>query len=95
MITAHPIAVVRLDCFVCCGIQKHARYLMRFVAELRLFVLHIGENLIQITGMQGMHIILSLRGMCLVLGINDEDLIASGQHNVALHDRKHGADTVI
>ena len=68
---------------------------MRFVAELRLFVLHIGENLIQITGMQGMHIILSLRGMCIVLGINDEDLIASGQHNVALHDRKHGANSIV
>lgn len=68
---------------------------MRFVAELRLFVLHIGENLIQITGMHGMHIILSLRGVCIVLGINDEDLIASGQHNIALHDRKHGANSIV
>lgn len=95
LITAHPIAVVRLDCLVCCGIQEHPGHLMRFAAEFRLFVLHIGENLIQITGMQGMHIILSLRGVCIVLGINDQDLIASGQHNVTLHDWEQGADTVI
>lgn len=52
LITAHLIAVIRLNCFVCCGIQKHSRYLMRFRTEFRLFVLHIGEYLIQITGIQ-------------------------------------------
>ena len=57
LITAHLIAVIRLNCFVCCGIQKHSRYPMRFRTEFRLFVLHIGEYLIQITGIQRMHII--------------------------------------
>ena len=66
LITAHLIAATQLNCFVCCGIQKHSRYPMRFRTELRLFVLRMGAYLIQIPGMQGMHIILRLRGMCVI-----------------------------
>ena len=38
---------------------------------------------------------LGLRGVCIVLGINNQNLIASGQHNIALHDRKHGDNFIV
>ena len=61
LIATHPIAIIRLYCFVRCGIQKHTGHPMRFISKLGVFVFHISENLIQIARMQGMHIILSLR----------------------------------
>ena len=42
-----------------------------------------------------MDIILCLRRMGIILGINDQHLIPSGQHDVALHDRQHGTKAVI
>ena len=68
---------------------------MRFSAEFCIFVLYISENLIQIAGMKGVHIVLCLRGVCIVLGINDKNLVISSQHNVALHNREHSSDTIV
>ena len=53
MVATHPIAVIRLYCFVRCGIQKHTGHPMRFISKLGVFVFHTGENLIQIARMQG------------------------------------------
>ena len=41
LIATHPIAVIRLYCFVSCGIQKHTGHPMRFISKLGVFVFHI------------------------------------------------------
>ena len=46
LIATHPIAVIRLYCFVRCGIQKQTGHPMRFISKLGVFVFHISENLI-------------------------------------------------
>ena len=44
---------------------------MGLVPELRILVLDVGKDLIQITGMERVDIVLSLRGMCVLLGVDD------------------------
>ena len=57
LIAAHLVAVVRLDRFVCCRIKEHAGNLVGLVPELRILVLDIGKDLIQITGMERVDIV--------------------------------------
>ena len=57
LIAAHLVAVVRLDRFVSCRIKKHAGNLMGLVPELRILVLDVGKDLIQITGMERVDIV--------------------------------------
>ena len=57
LIAAHLVAVVRLDRFVCCHIKAHAGNLMGLVSELRILVLDVGKDLIQITGMERVDIV--------------------------------------
>ena len=57
LIAAHLVAVVRLDRFVCCRIKEHAGNLTGLVPELRIFVLDVGKDLIQITGMERVDIV--------------------------------------
>ena len=52
LIAAHLVAVVRLDRFVCCRIKEHG-----LVPELRILVLDVGKDLIQITGMERVDIV--------------------------------------
>ena len=94
-IPAHLVAVIWLNCSICCRIEQHAGNLVGPVPEFRIFVLDICENLIQIAGMERVDIILSLRGMRVVLGVNNENLAASGEHNIALHDRQHRPNSII
>ena len=68
---------------------------MRFASHFRLFVLHISKDLVQIGGVQGIHIILRLCRMRIILGINNEDFTPFCQPNVALHYWKHCADAII
>ena len=95
LIATHPIAVIRLYCFVRCGIQKHTGHPMRFISKLGVFVFHISENLIQIAGMERVDVVLSLRSVSIVLGVNDENFVAPSQHNIALHDWEHSSDTIV
>ena len=57
LIAAHLAAVVRLDRFVCRRIKEHAGNLMGLVPELRILVLDVGKDLIQITGMERVDIV--------------------------------------
>ena len=57
LIAAHLVAVVRLNGLVRCGIKEHAGNLMGLIPELRIFVLDIGKDLIQITGMERVDIV--------------------------------------
>ena len=57
LIAAHLVAVVRLDRFICCRIKEHAGNLTGLVPELRIFVLDVGKDLIQITGMERVDIV--------------------------------------
>lgn len=57
LIAAHLVVVVRLDRFVCCRIKEHAGNLMGLVPELRILVLDVGKDLIQITGMERVDIV--------------------------------------
>ena len=68
---------------------------MRPTAKLRILILDIGENLVQIAGMKRVDIVLSLRGMRLILGIDDQYLAASCEHDVTLHDRQHRPNPII
>ena len=71
LITAHLVTVVRLNCLVSCSIKKHAGNLVGLVPELRIFVLDVGKDLIQIAGMERVDIVLSLCGMRVILGVDD------------------------
>ena len=44
---------------------------MGLVPELRIFVLDVGKDLIQITRMERVDVILSLRGVRVILGVDD------------------------
>ena len=57
LIAAHLVAVVRLDRFICCRIKEHAGNLTGLVPELRILVLDVGKDLIQITGMERVDIV--------------------------------------
>ena len=87
LVAAHLVAVIWLDRLVRCGIKEHARNLVRLIPELHILILDVSKNLIQISGMERMDVVLSLRGMRIILGVNDKHLITSGEHNVALHNR--------
>ena len=45
------------------------------------------KDLIQIAGMERVDVVLSLRGMRVILSVNDKHLAPSGEHDVALHSR--------
>ena len=94
-VAAHLIAVVRLNSLVCCGIQEHTGNRMRLSSELGVLIFHISENLIQIPGVKGVYIVLSLCGMCVLLGIYNQHSASFGQHDVTLHYRKHCGDAII
>ena len=56
LIAAHLVGV-RLDRFICCRIKEHAENLTGLVPELRILVLDVGKDLIQITGMERVDIV--------------------------------------
>lgn len=78
-VSAHSVAVVRLNGFVRCGIQEHTGNRMRLSSEIGILVFHISENLIQISGVKGVNIVLSLCRMRVILGIYN-------QHSASLPD---------
>ena len=59
---------------------------MSFFAKLGVLVLHIGEDLIQVIRVKGVNIILRLRGMGVIFGIDNQYLVTLREHNIALHD---------
>lgn len=95
LVAAHLVAIVRLNNLVRCGIKEHAGNLVGLAPELRILVLDVGKDLIQIAGMERVDIVRSLRGMRVILGVNDKHLATSGEHDVALHYRQHRPDTII
>ena len=40
-------------------------------AKFRILVFNVGKDLIQIAGMELVHVILSLSGMCVILGVDN------------------------
>ena len=89
LVATHLVAVVRLNSLIRCGIKEHTRNRMRLVTKLCILVLDVSENLIQIARVQCVDIVLPLRRMRIVFGVNDENRIILGQHDVALHYRQH------
>ena len=94
-VSAHHIRAVGLDILIGRGIQKHTRNAVLFIAELGIFVLHISEYLILIAGMQSVNIILHLRGVSIIFGINDKNLVVLCQRNIALHNWEHCTESII
>ena len=90
LVSAHLVAVIRLDDLIHCCVEEHTGNSMRLIPKLGILLLDIGKDLVQIAGVQRVNIILYLRRVRIVLGIYDKDRISLGQHNVALHDREHG-----
>ena len=52
--------------------------------NLRIFVLDVGKDLIQITRMERVDVILSLRGVRVILGVDDKHL-AFGSRETTIH----------
>ena len=95
LVATHMVAIVWLNGLIRCGIKEHAGNLVGLVPELRILVLDVGKDLIQIAGMERVDVVLSLRGMRVILSVNDKHLAPSGEHDVALHYRQHRPDTII
>ena len=95
LVSAHLIDVVGLYLLVRSGIEQHTGHRRGLGPKLRLFVLHIGEDLIEISGMQGMHIILRLRGVGVILCVDDQHLAPFGKGDVALHHGQHVPHIVV
>lgn len=74
LVAAHLITVVRLDCLICCGIEKHSGNLMRLVAKLGILILDLCKNLIQIAGVQRMCIKNRLYGAGIIFRINNQHI---------------------
>ena len=47
-VPTHLINIIRLDSFIRPGIEQHTRYRVRLLAKFGIFVLHLGEYLVQI-----------------------------------------------
>lgn len=92
LVATHLVASVWLNGLIRCGIKEHAGNLVGLVPELRILVLDVGKDLIQIAGMERVDVVLSLRGVRVILGVDDKHLAASGEHDVALHYRQHSPD---
>ena len=98
LVAAHVIDMIRLHLLIGFGIKKHAGYLRRGIiraGKLRFLVLHIGEDLIQIAGMERMHVVLHLRRMGIILCVDDQHLTVLGKRDVALHDRQHIVEPIV
>ena len=86
---------MKIFCTKCCGIKEHTRNRMRFITKPCILVLDVSENLIQIARVQCVDIVLRLRRMRIVFGVNDENRIILGQHLIALHHWQHRPNTII
>ena len=75
LVATHLVAVVRLNSLIRCGIKEHTRNRMRLITKLCILVLDVSENLIQIARVQCVDIVLRLRRMRIVFGVNDENRI--------------------
>mgnify|MGYP005770578841 FL=1 len=94
-VPAHLVAVIRLKDFIRCDIEQHTGNGVGSVSKRSILIFDVGENLVQIAGMERMDIILGLHRMGVVLGVNDENLIAPGEHDVAPHHRQQGPHVIV
>ena len=69
--------------------------LMRLILQLHLFVFHIGEDLIQVVGIDRHPIIMLLKCTGIILRINDQRLFTLRQHDIRLHHRQHRINPII
>lgn len=88
LVPTHLVTVVRLNGLIRCCIKKHTGNCVWLVAELRILVFDVGENLIQITGVKRVDIVLSLCGMRVILCIDDKYLATFCEHDITLHYRQ-------
>ena len=68
---------------------------MRHICQLGFLVFYVREDLVQICGVECVNIILRLRGMCIILGINNQDPAATTEHDIRLHDWQHITHAII
>ena len=71
-VAAHVIDMIRLHLLIGFGIKKHTGYLwlgMIRAGKLRFLIFHIGEDLIQIAGMERVHVVLHLRRMGILIPV--------------------------
>ena len=68
---------------------------MRLIPVFCIFIFYIGKYLIQISGMERVHTVLLLRSVTIVLCINNQNIIPLGQHDIRLHNGKHGTEIII
>lgn len=85
LVAAHLITVIRLDRFICCCIEQHSGNGVWCFPKRKFLVFDIGENLVQIAGMNCVDVVLSLQCMSVVFCVNDENLAAAGERDIALH----------
>ena len=68
---------------------------MGLLSKLRILVFDVGEYLIQVAGMKRVDVVLRLSRVGIVFGIDNQHLAASGEHDITLHHRQHGAKAII
>ena len=95
LVSTHLVTVIRLNGLIRCCIKKHTGNCVWLVAELRILVFDVGENLIQITGVKRMDIVLSLCGMRLRLCINYKYLATFCEHDITLHYRQQNSNAIV
>ena len=97
LVTAHLIHTIRLHVFVGLGVEQHARHAMLLVSagELRFLVFHVGEDLVQVAGVDALPVELLLRRVTVVLRVDDEDGPASCERYVGVHGGEHVIEAVV
>ena len=63
--------------------------------KLCFFILYIGENLVQIVGMDAVCVVLLLHSVRVIFCVYDEHRFSEREHNVAFHDGQHVVEAVV
>ena len=84
-ITANIYSTIGCDRFICFCIEKDSSYISGMVCIL---ILYIGEDLIDITGVQCILIKPVLKCFSIVFRINDKNPIMQPQSDICLHHRQ-------
>ncbi len=70
LIATHPVDSVRLNFLFRFCIQEHARNFMRLASEFSLLVFYVGEDLVQVSGMDAALVEMLLRRVRVILRVN-------------------------
>ena len=97
LVAAHLVHAIRLDFFVGLCVEQHARYTVGFggTGKLHFPVLHVSEDLVQVTRMDASLVKLLLHCAAVVLRVDDEDSPALLERYVSVHGGEHVIEAVI